>query len=244
MSEPRHPAFNGKASTYDVHAHVQRDTAAWVAEWLPEAGQFNRCLEFGAGTGNFTRHLQGRFATLEVSDLAPEMIAKGRRELPGLHWTQRDAWAPRDEPAAWDFLTSCSLLQWAPEPVEVLRRWRKFLRKGGRHLSGIYTAPSLPEFAALMPDRQPLRWRSSTAWGDYFTAAGFRVVRLEELTRGYHYPSARALMRQLHGTGATKTDRPLTVGQMKRLLQAYEARFRSPAGVLATWTFCRIETEA
>lgn len=244
MSETSSPAFNGKASTYDVHAHVQRDTAAWVADWLPEPGAYGRCLEFGAGTGNFTRHLRGRFAALEVSDNAPAMIANGRQELPDVNWTQRDAWVVEGEPQAWDFLASCSLLQWAPNPVEILRRWKQLLRAGGRQLAGIYTAPSLPEFAALMPDRQPLAWRSSEAWRGFFVEAGFGVVRLEELTRSYHYPSARALMRQLHGTGATRTTRPLSVTQMKELLRAYEARFREPAGVVATWTFCRIETVA
>jgi malonyl-CoA O-methyltransferase len=241
---PQSLAFDRKAGSYDTHAHVQRDTAAWVAEWLPPAGEFGSCLEFGAGTGNFTRHLESRFRHLEASDHAPGMVEQGRQTFPGVSWNQRDAWNPSDRSGAWDFIASCSLLQWAADPVAVLARWRGILRPGGRHLSGIYIAPSLPEFGALMPERRPFPWRAAEAWRESFVAAGFAVSRLELRTREYIYPSARALMRQLHGTGATVTGDPLPSGRLRALLNDYETTYRRPDGVPATWTFCRLEAVA
>lgn len=237
-------AFHRKACSYDTHAHVQRDTAAWVAEWLPSAGEFGACLEFGAGTGNFTRHLVSRFDRLEASDHAPGMVEQGRQTFPGVNWNQRDAWAPPDGPGLWDFIASCSLLQWAADPVAVLARWRRLLRPGGRHLSGIYISPSLPEFGSIMPERCPFPWRTGEAWRESFLAAGFAVTRLELRTREYIYPSARALMRQLHGTGATVTGDPLSAGRLRTLLNDYETTYRRPDGVPATWTFCRLEATA
>lgn len=238
-------AFDRKAGSYDTHAHVQRDTAAWVAEWLPAAGEFGGCLEFGAGTGNFTRHLAGRFATLEASDHAPGMVAEGRRRFPEARWRERDAWAPDDANGAWDFVASCSVLQWAVDPVDVLMRWRRILRPGGRQLSGIYIAPSLPEFGALMPERRPFPWRTAEAWRESYASAGFSAIRLETHTREYVYPNARALMRQLHGTGATVVGDAVPAGRLVKLLRDYEREYARPdGGVPATWTFCRVEAAA
>jgi len=237
-------AFDRKAASYDTHAHVQRDTAAWVAEWLPAPGTFSNCLELGAGTGNFTRHLATRFAHLEASDHAPAMIIQGRQTFPAVTWSQRDAWAAPEHPASVDFIASCSLLQWATDPVTVLARWRSLLVPGGRQLSGIYIAPSLPEFGILLPEQRPFDWRTAQTWRDCFTAAGFKVTRLESRTREYIYHDARALLRQLHGTGATVRSAPLPVGQLKNFLRRYDEIHRRPGGVLATWTFCRLEATA
>ena len=48
--------FDRRASVYEEHAPVQREAAAWLAEWLPETIG-GPVLEVGAGTGLFTRHL-------------------------------------------------------------------------------------------------------------------------------------------------------------------------------------------
>ncbi|CAM2883813.1 methyltransferase [Rariglobus hedericola] len=237
-------AFDRKAGSYDVHAHVQRDTAAWVAEWLPPAGTFATCLEFGAGTGNFTRHLESRFTQLEATDHAPAMVAQGRLAFPSVTWSERDAWNPADPAGTRDFVASCSVLQWAADPVGVLTRWRRLLRPGGRHLSGIYIAPSLPEFGALIPERRPFPWRTADEWSKSFSAAGFTDIRVDTKTREYIYPTARALMRQLHGTGATIVGAPLAAGRLVTLLRDYERVHRRADGVPATWTFCRIEAVA
>jgi malonyl-CoA O-methyltransferase len=237
-------AFDRKAASYDTHAHVQRDTAAWVAEWLPARGSFTTCLEFGAGTGNLTRHLRSRFSMLEASDHAPGMVTQGRHTFPDVNWSQRDAWNPDSPSGKWDFVTSCSLLQWATDPIDVLSRWRRVLRPGGRLLSGIYIAPSLPEFGALMPDRRPFPWRTADEWQHSFKEAGFYLIKVETHTREYLYPNARALMRQLHGTGATVMGAPLPSGRMVRLLHDYDRVHARPGGVPATWTFCRIQGTA
>jgi malonyl-CoA O-methyltransferase len=247
MSDPVRPpalAFDRKASVYDLHAHVQRDTAAWVAEWLPQARENATCLEFGSGTGNFTRHLTRCFRTVEASDYAGAMVAAGRESIPAARWTQRDAWAPQGETASRDFVASCSLLQWAPDPVDVLTRWHALLKPGGETLSGIYIAPSLPEFRHLLPERQPLQWRTGDEWETCFRLAGFRDVRLESCTREYIYPGARALLRQLHGTGAFQIGDPLPLSQTRALIQGYEAAYSRAGGVVATWTFCRVQATA
>jgi hypothetical protein len=49
--------FDRRAAQYEQHAPVQREAAAWLAEWLPEKIE-SPALEVGAGTGLFTRHLE------------------------------------------------------------------------------------------------------------------------------------------------------------------------------------------
>jgi SAM-dependent methyltransferase len=176
------------------------------------------------------------------------MVAEGRRLFPEARWRERDAWRVGDgdgESGAWDFLASCSVLQWAADPVDVLKRWRRIMRPGGRQLSGIYIAPSLPEFGALLPERRPFPWRTAEAWRESYAAAGFGAIRVETHTREYVYSNARALMRQLHGTGATVVGDAVPAGRLVKLLRDYEREYARPdGGVPATWTFCRVEATA
>jgi len=209
--------FDGKAASYNSHAHIQRDTADWVAEWLPQPSTSDTCLEFGAGTGHFTRHLSGRFAHLEASDIAPHMVEEGERDLPAVHWTQRDAWGPGKDADFCSFIASCSLLQWAADPVTVLRAWRTLLQPGGRSLSGIYIDPSLPELGSLLPSSHQFPWRTADDWRTHFTDAGFSINRSETKTCNYVYPSVHTLFRRLHGTGATLPQRPLPGEQIREL---------------------------
>ena len=235
-------AFNRKASSYHQNSHVQQDSADWIADWLPTDFAQARCLEFGAGSGNLTKNLTPLFAHVEASDIAPNMVAEGRHRFGTAHWTVRDAWRPEIPPAPeWDIITSASMLQWAPDPVDVIRRWANLLRPSGRILCGIYVRPSLPELGSLLPEDCQFRWLQSADWVAAFTAAGLRVVRHESLTRRYVYASPQAMMRRLHDTGVALSSKPLSVSTMKTILQQYSQRHSVPDGVAATWTTLRIE---
>lgn len=233
--------FDRKAASYNSHSHIQRDTADWVAEWLPPPSPDGTCLEFGAGTGNFTRHLSGRFDHIEASDIAPRMVEEGKRDLPAAHWTQRNAWTPGNDVDPRSFITSCSLLQWALDPVAVLQSWRPLLKPGGRVLSGIYIDPSLPELGSLLPSSHQFPWRTANEWRTHFADAGFSVNRSETKTCKYIYPSVLTLFRRLHGTGATLPHQPLPGAQIRQLFRDYEKQFHVEGGVTTTWTFLRIE---
>jgi len=238
---PEALAFDRKAGAYNDHAHVQRDTAAWVAEWLPAHGRHARCFEFGAGTGNFTRYLCERFATIEASDIAPHMLEQGRQALPHVNWVVQDAWQPTVPAESVDCVASCSLLQWADDPVAVLQRWHRLLKPSGTLISGIYISPSLPELGSLLDADRQFLWRSAAEWERCVTAAGFKIVRCETTLRRYSYPSALVLLRRLHGTGAIRLGRPLSTGEVKKLIEEYQACYAVPEGVMTTWTFLRIE---
>ena len=233
--------FDDAALTYDAVATVQRDAAAWLAEWIPLERRGD-ALEIAAGTGLFTRHLLRWRGFLEASDLSPTMVQQGRRKLPAIRWTIRDAASP-GLPASLDWLFSCSFLQWAFDPQRLLKTWRRQLRPGGSLLCGMFISDSLHELRALAPGVSPVRWRTEADYAALFGAAGFRVRRIESRSRIHRYPSARGLFRQLHHSGVTGP-RQLSIRQMRRLMDDYAHHWPHPdGGVRATWSSCRIIAE-
>ena len=243
------PSFNSRADTYAEAAVVQRDLAAWLAQWLEPAAATGRlgALELGAGDGLFTERLAGRFDWLQAVDSAPRMVERGAFRVPGIHWLLGDAWTLEPTPSRQpDRLYSASLLQWCPDPAAVLRRWRECLRPGGRALQGFYASPTLAEWHSLSPANSPFAWREPAAWLQHFRAAGWSVLRSETETREYRFPSAIDLLRFFHRTGATAPPR-LSAGQLRTMLRELDRRHPSTngtRGVPTEWTFMRIEAQA
>lgn len=240
---PAMHAFDRKASSYHENAHVQQDSAHWLAEWLPPVGNITeRCLEFGAGTGNLTCHLLDRFELVEATDISPQMVEQGRLRLTAARWCVRDAWAaPSPAVATWDYIVSSSMLQWAPEPTAALTQWAHQLKGGGKMLCGIYISPSLAELGALLPTTHQFPWRTEAEWLQVFAAVGLRITRAESITRRYPYLNSRALMRRLHDTGVAISSSPLPASVIKRLLRDYDRQYACSTGVVATWSTLRIE---
>jgi SAM-dependent methyltransferase len=239
--------FNAKAHSYARFAVVQRDLAAWLAEWLEPMEATGRlaALEFGAGDGLFTRRLAGRFETLTAVDVAPQMVARGARALPYVQWRVADAWsfAPLDGMVV-DRLYSASLLQWGRNPEVVLRHWRTLVARGGRMLHGFYVAPTLMEWQSVARERSPIGWRHPAQWLTSFDDAGWRVLRSESETRVHHFASALALLRFFHNTG-TAAPQHTPVGEMRAMLADYDRRYAGgdqADGVATSWTYFRIET--
>jgi len=235
------PAFARKANSYDTHASVQMDAAAWLAEWLPQAAAQKSCLELGAGTGLFSQYLADRFPKLECTDISAEMLLHCRERLPSTNTRVLDAWETPDwNEVRTDFLASCSLLQWAPCPVTVLRNWSDRLESNGRMLLGFFIEPSLPELDQVLNGASPVQWRSAETWQEAMAEAGLQIVRMESTTHRYFYKSALEFWKTLHGTGCN-VSRGYSTGTLRRLLREYETTFKTEAGVQATWTFCRAE---
>ncbi len=230
-------SFGRAAPNYREHARVQASLADWLAEWLP-AKRDGCALEIGAGPGIFTRKLLPWAGALTATDISPAMCAAGRVELPQVEWRVMSAEAP--EPGPWDWIFCSSMLQWVVDPEKVFAGWRERLVPGGRLLAGLFVEGSLPEWRAVAGEDSPLAWRPAEEWCAGLGRAGLRVVRSEVQPRVFEFPSARAFLRSVHGVGGAP-QRRLPLGCLRRLLRDYEARFHLPAGVPATWMFCRVE---
>lgn len=232
-------SFDQAARGYESFGFIQREMAQWLAEWLPARREGN-AIEVAAGTGFFTEHLLPWQGSLLATDASAAMVARGCANLPQAQWSIANANHLPDLPADWIF--SSSFLQWADDPVDLIRHWKCRIVPGGRVLAGLFAAPTLCELTELLPDSAPLKWRTSREWEGSVTAAGLRLIRSTTLHRTFTFPSARDLLRTLHGVGATPVRR-CSGPALRKILKDYDARFTHPKGVRSTWTFHRFEAE-
>ena len=211
--------------------------------------QGESCLEYGAGTGLLTKFLVKNFSSITASDLSAEMLRVGKEQVPEARWELRDAWQDRD-PAQHDVVASASLLQWAPDPVEVLKNWQKRLCVGGGLLAGFYTAGSLAELQACTSavgiNPTPFIWHPYERWLSFFGQAGFEIECSAEKKVLFHYDSAQSFFRSLHGVGAVGNSVGPT--HLRQIIRYYEAHFSDGGSkgrkIPATWNFCIIAARA
>ena len=232
------PDFDRRAPRYDSHAALQREAAAWLAEWLPEQIAAP-ALELGAGTGVFTRHLAARSPALVACDIAPRMVQIGRKALPEVDWSVADAGHPPGAPE-YRSVFSCSLMQWVPDPAAAFRAWHRFAAPGARLLAGWFIRGTLDGFYALCPDAVPFRWRSADEWTGLLREAGWRPVRSEARAFDRRHASASAMLREMHEAGAV-VPRRLGAGRLRDVLRRYDRAHRADNGVCATFVFLRVE---
>lgn len=232
--------FDQCAHRYARHAHLQSEMAEWLADWLPEL-RGETAIDCGAGDGLFTTQLVHHFDKVIAIDTAPRMVELGRQKVPQAHWSTADAWRLESVNQKVDAIVSSSLLQWCPEPTDVLRHWADRLKPGGQMLHGFYVEPTLKEFINLLPGTAAvLPWKPKETWESLFKEAGWVVERGEYDCRTFHFENARALLRHLHGIGAVRSP-SMSVGKLRTLMQEYDSRYASPDGsVYSSWCFYRV----
>lgn len=238
MTPADRPDFDRRAAQYENHAPVQREAAAWLAEWLP-AKLEGATLELGAGTGLFTRHLVANTDQLLVSDIAPRMVQAGRQAVPQAAWALADAATPPDD-RGYHWLVSSSLVQWLPDPLAAFRAWHRACAPGARLLAGWFVRGTLREFLAVCPDASPFRWRDAGEWLEILGEAGWNPVRHEHRTFTRRHPDAAAMLREIHNAGAV-IPRRFGFGRLRQALRHYDQRHRTGNGVASSFEFLRLE---
>ena len=231
--------FGEKARQYRQKATIQREVADWSADWLEAEGSGLRAIEFGAGSGLFTeRLLEAGFNNLVASDLSARMVEEGRRVLPQAEWRMYDAW--RECPGSFDRVYSCSLLQWAKDPVEVLKQWRRCLNPGGKILVSFFVEGSLREFIEGDSEFGAVKFRPCENWLGNFDAAGFKVGRWEEMERTLSYGSALEGLHSLHDIGAVEEGRK-SAGKLRSFLKERDEMYRDRGDFPLTWKAMKVE---
>lgn len=231
--------FDLRAETYEAHAPVQREMAAWLAEWLP-VEMPGPALELGAGTGLFTRHVAARSRELLASDASPRMVRTGEKFLPVIDWATAEASSPPAHQAfAW--VLSCSLIQWLPDPGAALRAWHRVGAPDAHFIGGWFVSGTLEELLSACPEAAPFVWRETNEWLGLLASAGWRLLRHEESVTFRRAPDAASLLREMHNAGAV-VPRRLGTGRLRAALRHYEKAHRNPDGeVTATFRFLRVE---
>jgi SAM-dependent methyltransferase len=195
-------------------------------------------LELGAGTGALTRCLC-RIAGARVcaTDASPAMVKIGRSAVPTAEWITLDAFHSVIPPG--ELQVSSGLLQWASDPVAVLRHWQAALRPGGRMVHAFACEPCLREWRQVAPE-SPVTWRAEAGWMKIFEEAGLSVRRKQIWLETIELESSLALARSLHGSGVTGRPR-LSTGQLREAMRQYDRLFRSEKGVFSTWAWMAVE---
>jgi malonyl-CoA O-methyltransferase len=229
--------FDACAHSYDANAAPQRAFAVRVAGFIQPSPEED-VLELGAGTGALTRALCAvPGVRIQATDASPAMVSLGRAAVPAARWSELDAFrAPLPQAA---LQVSSGLLQWAPDPAQILRNWKAALAPGGRMVHAVPCEPCLAEWRALVQE-SPLVWRDEPAWRALFAAAGLRVRRTKLWVEQVMFPSALDMVRALHQSGVTGHPR-LGPGRLRQAIRDYDARHCGPGGVCATWAWLGVE---
>ncbi len=236
--------FNLRASTYEASAKVQREAAKWLGDWIERDLPAEMSMwELGSGTGFFTKEILKRGYKILATDIAPEMVARGRIECPEAEWTIFNGWELPENVC--DRIFSSSLLQWMPEPTTTLKTFYRALRARGKMLHGFFVSPTLCELYELTDDKfLPLKWHSEADWRRFFESAGFKILRTDALDKRIFYPNATEFLRILKHTGTASAPHKISPPTLRKILSEYTKRFGNASGeVFATWRFVRLEAE-
>jgi len=235
--------FNRQAAEYDKQADIQKNTAQWAATFLEDDLEGKTVHEFGAGTGFLTQHLIGTGACVKATDHAESMVRIGSQKHPEARWQAMDAWNPPPFPEV-DRIYSASLLQWASQPLKILKRWKGKIKKGGSCLHAIYIEGTLGELFKCLPCSPPLTFKSDQDWEILFRDAGYSRIKTRIKSEKYEFASPLVLLRTLHKIGVNGPTM-LSFTQTKRLLGRYRSDYSLSNGkVYSTWTTCIVEASA
>lgn len=214
--------FDQKASQYHQKAGIQKLVADWCSDWIEVDCSKLVGMELGAGTGLFTEQLALRdFREFYATDISRAMIEEGRRRLPFVSWREVDAWNLRSTTV--DRIYSCSLLQWADNPVDVLRNWRYSLVNSGRILACFFIEGTLQEFTRVDKRFSAIHWRKESEWEKVLRDSGLRILRSDTRSDVMSHRSPQEALRLIHDIGAIEEHRMSGV-ELRRLLGRFEIR--------------------
>jgi len=225
--------FDRAVAGYEANSTAQAALAQALAQWIAPGERRGHAVEFGAGTGLFTRQMTLWRGTYHATDAAPQMVQRGKMLASKANWQIADARQPDGlGPADWIF--ACNLLQWLDEPASVLRSWRKILRPGGQMAVAVLLPGTFEELQTVLPETSPLRWCGAEEWRGLLERAGFSLERMESWKHVEIYPNALTLLRAVHAMGLAP-QRKVGAGKLRAALRAYDKKFVGRGGVRATW---------
>lgn len=203
-------SFERAASSYDVHAVLEREVESRLLERVEYFRQQPDCvLDLGCGTGSASRALGTQFADARIIalDWSPAMLAiSSMSEGVNMSKICADMHAIPLAAASVDLVFSNLALQWSIDLPAVFKEFRRVMKPGGMLMFTCYGPDTLSELRQAwqavddfphvhdFPDMHDV--------GDMLLAAGFSepVMDIERLT--LEYRDVMSLLRELKGSGA------------------------------------------
>lgn len=245
--------FSRAARTYEARAAIQAEAADRLVALLEGIEEPERILEVGCGTGILTARLLARFPRAEVDalDVSDGMLAEARRKLgaePRLRLLRADARAYR-APRPYSLVASSASLHWLAPLGDSVAHLAGLLQPGGRMAGAVMVEGTLRELHEIrrrvVPEKAPPgRLPSDAELRSALRGAGLAVEVFEAESFAIACPSAGSLLETLRSQGLTggavsRAAVPLGRGELRRLVEEYEAAYRAEGGVRATYRIAR-----
>lgn len=201
--------FSRCAYMYDRYADVQRSSALELLSQVKKY-RFNRIMEIGCGTGNYTLLLRDRFkkAGIKAVDISDKMIEVASTKLrdKGIEFMIADAENINlDE--EFDLITSNACFQWFEDLEQTLLKYKNMLKKDGIILFSIFGPFTFWELNSAM---ESVWEHSSIATADFMPSwrierilyDNFKGVKIKEARYEESFASLMDLLNKIKYTGA------------------------------------------
>ncbi len=227
--------FARARDTYSQEARVQQQVAEKMMRLLPDI-RFRHIVEFGCGTGSYSRILlhQLQPETLLLNDLCPEM----KEGLTDLLLQDAVQFMPGDAevlefPEKTDLITSCSTLQWFNNPKRFFARCHSFLTDNGYLAFSTFGAENMREIRTLTGhglDYLPVE-KLNELLSPYF-----ETVYAEEEIVPLPFATPLQVLQHLKQTGVTGTEKKIwTRGRLQAFCNGYIGQFSQDGNVSLTY---------
>jgi malonyl-CoA O-methyltransferase len=235
--------FSRAAATYDKYADVQKDIATRLAGLLP-AYKFNRILEIGCGTGNFTKLLHDKYPAAEISalDFSAEMVEQAKKKIQSdrVDFLCVDGEKYLTGEEKFDLITSNGALQWFTKPHAAFVRIGKRLALNGLFICSIFGPETLKELQNVFNDMAGSKVQlaaTSFLTGEELHKSLIQVfnqVEIRELRLSRRYESLLELLRHLQKTGTSgfQHSGPILT---RRMIKETDKRFAAEKGFIVTY---------
>ncbi len=229
--------FNKAATTYTQEASVQHQIAnhmlLLLKEHLHQAPK--RIVEFGCGTGNYSRMIINQFYPKELllNDLCENMMGCCADLLSEEVSFITDDAEYLQFPPERDLITSCSTLQWFDNPEVFFHRCSGYLQPEGYLAFTTFGLKNMQEIRATTG--QGLSYLSISELCQSLLA-NYEIIHASEEVIEQYFDEPKQVLRHLKATGVTGISNPhWTPRTLIRFCEQYGKLYTTPQGVRLTY---------
>lgn len=203
--------FGKAAASYQHAARLQRQVAYQALADLTASNTtsgptLGNTLDLGCGPGWLHPELAPHTETLTALDFSAGMLAAAKAQGQAAHYLLADAAAIPLADASINTVFSSLMLQWCPEPAQVLREISRVLTPGGRAVVTTLVAGTLSElqtaFAAVDQHQHVQHFLPLNALSTAAEASG-ASWQVHSYQLDLSYPDIFALAKELKQLGAS-----------------------------------------